>query len=235
MKNTYRFYFFKLLLSAILLLLTCGYFSVFAQNVDGTVTDIEGNSYKTVVIGNQEWMAENLKTTKYNDGTDIPLEEENKTWIAITTPAYCWYSNDQHNKDYFGALYNWHAVYTGKLCPEGWRVPTDDEWTQLTDFLGGLEIAGGKLKQSGTELWNSPNFGANNESGFSALPGGYRYGYFWGNGEFYEKGLNGYFWTSTEYTDTHARTRTVNAERAKVYQSVFVKNNGFCVRCMKDK
>ena len=235
MKNTYRFYSHGLLILAISLSLTCGYYSTYAQKAGSTLTDVEGNKYKTVVIGDQEWMAENLKTTKYNDGTDIPLEQDNKKWIAITTPAYCWVGNHIANKDIFGAFYNWQAVNTGKLCPKGWHVPTDEEWTKLTDFLGGLDVAGGKMKATGTDLWNSPNTGASNESGFSALPGGYRYGYFWGSGEFYELGLNGYFWTATEYTETHSRTRTVNAERTKVYSSVFVKNNGFSVRCVKDK
>jgi uncharacterized protein (TIGR02145 family) len=235
MENIYRFDSYVLQLLVTSLIFTCSFFYTSAQKAGTTVTDIEGNKYKTVVIGNQEWMAENLKTTKYNDGTDIPLEKENKNWITINTPAYCWYDNDIANKDIYGALYNWQAVNTGKLCPKGWRVPTDEEWAQLTDFLGGLNAAGVKLKEAGNVLWNSPNAGANNESGFTARPGGYRYGYFWGNGEFYEKGLNGYFWTATEYTETHSRTLTVNAERPKVYRSAFVKNNGFSLRCIKDK
>ncbi len=235
MKNAYRQYSQKLLLLIISLSLTCGYFNSYAQKTDNALTDIEGNKYKTVFIGDQEWMAENLKTTKYHDGTDILLVEENNEWIGITTPAYCWFGNDIANRDIFGALYNWKAVNTGKLCPEGWHVPTDEEWTQLTDFLGGLNVAGGKMKATGNDLWNSPNKESSNESGFSALPGGYRYGYFWGSGEFYEKRLNGYFWTATEYTETHSRSRTINAQRAKVYNSVFVKNNGFSVRCIKDK
>ncbi len=225
---------YTMLLWVIPVILSFGVLKIDAQTVGNTVTDIDGNKYKTVVIGDQEWMAENLKTTKYHDGTDISLEEENKEWIAITTPAYCWVSNDIANKDIFGALYNWQAVNTGKLCPKGWHVATDEEWTKLTDFLGGFDIAGGKMKATGIDFWNSPNTGASNESGFSALPGGYRYGYFWGSGDFYEKGLNGYFWTATEYTETHSWTRTVNAERTKVYRSVFVKNNGFSVRCIKD-
>jgi uncharacterized protein (TIGR02145 family) len=178
-------------------------------------------------------MQGNLKVTKLNDGTLIPDVTDMTEWVHITTSAYSWYNNDIANKDTYGALYNWYAVSSGNLCPSGWHVPSDEDWKVITDFLGGLPVAGGKMKETGTSHWNSPNFEATNESGFTAIPGGYRYGYFWGSGIFYEMGINGYFWSSTECTDTHVYTRTVNTDRTKVYRSFFVKNNGFSVRCIK--
>jgi hypothetical protein len=102
-----------------------------------TVKDIEGNVYKTITIGNQVWMAENLKTTKLNDGTGIPIVTENSSWEAINTPAYCYYDNNSSNNSVYGALYNWYAVKTNKLCPKGWHVPYDKEWTNLKPLLGG--------------------------------------------------------------------------------------------------
>ena len=228
MKNNKRFE--SLIFAFILLIFTS---EAYAQQKKGSLKDNDGNTYSTVIIGDQEWMVENLKTTKFNDGTPISNETDMTRWVQITTPAYSWYNNDAASKKVFGAVYNWYAVNTGKLCPAGWSVPSDDDWTKLTDFLGGIEAAGGKLKETGTSNWNTPNTGATNETGFSAVPGGYRYGYFWGQGTFYETGLNGYYWTATQCTDTHSWTRTLNAERPKVYRSIFVKNNGFSVRCIK--
>ena len=141
----------------------------------GTVSDIEGNIYKTIRIGNQTWMAENLKTTKYNDGELIPNITGDVEWLEFTSGAYCWYNNDgTGNKNTYGALYNWYSVNTGKLCPAGWHVPSNKEWGLLTTYLGGAEVAGYKLKEAGTNHWQSPNAGADNASGFTALPGGYR-------------------------------------------------------------
>jgi uncharacterized protein (TIGR02145 family) len=208
--------------------------SVTAQQTRGYVTDIDGNRYKTVIIGQQEWMGENLKVTRLNDGTGILHETEMSTWTRVTDPAYCWYDNDIANKEVYGALYNWLAVNTGKLCPAGWRVPGDSDWEALTFFLGGNDSAGGKLKETGTAHWNPPNTGATNETGFSAVPGGYRYGQYWGSGTYYEKGLNSYFWSGSECTPTHAWSRTAHAGNAKLYRSFFTKNKGFSVRCIKD-
>jgi len=112
----------------------------------GTITDIDGNYYTTVTIGTQVWMVENLKTTKYNDGTGIPLVTDNTVWCNLSTPGYCWYNNDETTyKNPYGALYNWHTVHTGKLCPSGWHVPTDSEWITLTSYFGGMNTAD-KLK-----------------------------------------------------------------------------------------
>ncbi|HBZ19962.1 MAG TPA: hypothetical protein DEO60_02440 [Bacteroidales bacterium] len=140
----------------------------------GTVTDIEGNCYKTIQIGTQIWMAENLKTTKYNDGNTIPNITDDREWKVSLTGAYCWYDNNSTNKNTYGALYNWEAVNMGNLCPTGWHVPGRAEYVTLTDYLGGESVAGGKLKESGTTHWNNPN-NATNESGFTALPAGNRF------------------------------------------------------------
>jgi uncharacterized protein (TIGR02145 family) len=223
----------KLLPGTLLILGLFSQIPVWGQQKTGIVKDIDGNVYKTVVIGDQEWTTENLRTSRFSDGTPIANETDMTKWVQINTPAYSWCNNDIVNKSPYGALYNWYAVNSGKLCPAGWHVPTDAEWTKLTGLLGGADVAGGKLKAAGTDHWKSPNTGATNETGFSAVPAGYRYGYFWGQGTFYEMGLNGYYFTSTECTDTHIWTRTLNAGNTKVYRSIFVKNNGFSVRCIK--
>ena len=151
-----------------------------AMTAEPTVVDIDGNVYHTVTIGTQVWMVENLKTTKYNDGTAIPLVTDSAAWDELTTPGYCWYNNDSATyKNPYGALYNWYAVSTGKLAPTGWHVPTDSEWAVLTTYVGntyygGLDSAGGALKSTDKTYWLSPNTGATNSSGFSALPGGFR-------------------------------------------------------------
>lgn len=145
-----------------------------------SVSDIDGNIYKTIQIGAQAWMAENLKTTKFNDGSPIPYIADATDWSQLSAPGYCWYNNDAESfKTVIGALYNWYTTDVagngGKnVCPSGWHVPTDPEWTILTDYLGGLSVAGGKLKESGISHWQSPNINASNESGFTAIPGGYR-------------------------------------------------------------
>jgi uncharacterized protein (TIGR02145 family) len=137
------------------------------------IKDADGNIYHAVTIGTQTWMVENLKTTKYNDGTPIPLVTDNIAWGRLTTPGYCWYNNDSATySNPYGALYNWYAVTTGKLAPPGWHVPTVAEWDTLITFLGGVMVAGSALKSTGTTYWHPPNSGATNSSGFSALPGG---------------------------------------------------------------
>ena len=140
-----------------------------------TVTDIDGNVYNTVTIGTQTWMKENLKTTKLNDGSDITQISDNSIWGFYTSKAYCWYNNDKITyKDTYGAIYNLSTVATRKLCPIGWHVPSDNEWSILAKNLGGANVAGAKLKESGTLHWTAPNSEATNGSGFTALPGGYR-------------------------------------------------------------
>jgi len=197
------------------------------------VHDTDGNVYNTVIIGNQVWMAENLKTTKFNDGTSITLTTSNNDW-HIHTPSYCWYNNDVTNKNKYGALYNWYAVNTAKLAPKGWHVATDDEWTILTNFLG-ESIAGGALKKTGTAFWKYPNMGATNLYGFSAFPGGYRMY----SGEFYYKGETGYYWTSSEnknYANLDAWSRSVHYANKVVARGSdgYGMQYGFSVRCIKD-
>jgi len=202
----------------------------------GTLTDIEGNKYKIVKIGNQWWMAENLRTKMYNDNTPIPLVTDNSSWISLTTPAYCWYNNDKAaNENTYGALYNWFTVNAssngGKnVCPTGWHVPSDNEWTTLIMHLGGESVAGGKLKEIGISHWNNPNTGATNETGFSALPGGLRsnngtYGY-----------INGFglWWSSTEIDTYNARNRNLFSDNSAVYPFDYDKKIGMSVRCIKD-
>lgn len=199
---------------------------------DGILTDIEGNSYKTVIIGTQVWMAENLKTTTYKDRTAIPLVTNITSWSKLTMPGYCWYNNTIANKDTYGALYNWHTVSTGNLCPTGWHVPTDAEWTVLTTYLGGDSVAGNKLRETGNNHWNSPNTGATNITGFTALPGGWRSG----DGTFRFIGDIGYWWSSTEYLNFYALSLGMMLVTSNVERNDYgyYKDYGFSVRCLKD-
>ena len=202
-----------------------------------TVTDVDGNVYTIVVIGTQSWLGQNLKTTRFNDGQAISLVTNNNTWDTLTNPAYCWYDNNQAYKEPYGALYNWYAVDPasngGKnICPEGWHVPSDEEWTALTNSLGGANVAGGLLKESGTAHWNPPNTGATNETGFTALPGGYR-----GTaGSFVEMGVDGRWHSSTGHPTFmgSAYYRNMTSNSAQVYRHYLGKKMGFSVRCLKD-
>jgi uncharacterized protein (TIGR02145 family) len=203
-----------------------------------TISDIDGNVYKTITIGNQVWMKENLKTTKYNDGKAIPLVKDDMVWKELTTPAFCWNYNDETaNKNKYGALYNWYTVNTNKLCPRGWHVPTNAEWTILTTYLGGESVAGGKLKETGITHWESPNTGATNEKGFTALPGGSRnyagaFNYTGSNVIFFRS--NGCWWSSTGLSDFNAYYRRLYNSLSEVYSSLSVKQFGYSIRCMKD-
>jgi uncharacterized protein (TIGR02145 family) len=204
---------------------------IIPNNYAGLMSDIDGNTYKTVTIGTQIWMAENLRVVRYNNGTTIPLVTDNTAWAGLTTPGYCWYNNDAAtNKTTYGALYNWYTVNTGNLCPTGWHVPTDAEWTTLTTYLNGESVAGGKLKETGTAHWASPNTGATNETGFTALPGGYR-NY---NGTFNNIGYYGYWWSSTETSTTNAWNRLLNYNFSNVFRDFNNKEFGFSVRCLRD-
>jgi uncharacterized protein (TIGR02145 family) len=190
-----------------------------------TVTDIDGNIYNSVIIGTKVWMAENLKTTKFNDGTAIPLVTDPAKWNNLTTPGYCWYNDSSIYRNTYGALYNWYAASIGNLAPTGWHVATDSEW----NMLGGQNDGGG-LKEAGTTHWGSPNSGATNATGFSALPGGFR-----ANGAFSEIGAMGYWWSSTAYNTTEAYYFLLSSGNA--YFNSFNsggKMEGFSVRCVKD-
>jgi uncharacterized protein (TIGR02145 family) len=171
-----------------------------------TVTDIDGNTYNTVQIGTQVWMSENLKTSRYRNGGSIPYVVGNSDWQALTTGAWSNYNHDAANDPIYGKLYNWYTTLGDTLCPTGWGVPTDDEWTTLTTYLGGESVAGGKMKSVGTAYWNDPNTGATNESGFSVLPGGARNT----DGSFFNIRFSAFFWSATENDLTNSSRGTAS-------------------------
>jgi uncharacterized protein (TIGR02145 family) len=199
-----------------------------------TVQDIDGNVYNTVTIGTQTWTVENLMTTRFDDGTPIPLVTDNSVWASSNAPAYCWFNNDAATyQATYGALYNWYSINPvsngGKnICPTGWHAPTDPDWTSLTTFLGGLSVAGGKLKETGTLHWQTPNTGATNETGFSALPGGSRDM----SGAFTPIGTVGYFWTVTMYSPIEGWNRNIDYNSNGVNSFYNYKQSGFSVRCL---
>jgi uncharacterized protein (TIGR02145 family) len=192
-----------------------------------TVMDIDGNLYPIVQIGNQCWTKENLRTTKYNNGSVIQNVTVDSVW-GILTPTWCNYNNDSANDTIYGKLYNWYAVSAGNMCPTGWHVPSDAEWTILTDYLGGATVAGGKLKS--VTGWNPPNTAATNESGFSALPAGYRFAYFGFDGV----GDYGDFWSSSESSAVDAWGLYLNYNHGNTNRGADDKRIGFPVRCLKD-
>jgi len=205
--------------------------SVAVVAIPGTVTDIDGNIYHSDTIGIQIWMVENLKVTKYNDGSPIPLIKDGHAWSMLTTAGYCWYNNDATAlKNNYGALYNWIAVNTGNLCPTGWHVPSDNEWSILTTYLGGENKGGGKLKESGISHWGTPNDGATNSSGFTALPAGYRQD----DGSFYNIKDDDNWWSITMSDTKSAWGRNVNYNYSYVTRDSYNKKFGFSVRCLKD-
>ncbi|GEM_PF-853591 len=226
---------------------TSAVWSFTVQNSGITVTDVDGNVYHTVTIGTQTWMVENLKTTKYRDGTSIPNVTDATAWAALATPAYCWYNNDAAtNKSTYGALYNWYAVNTAKLAPTGWHVPTDAEWTTLQNYLiaNGYNYdgttTGNKIAKSmaATTNWSSytgtgtigNDLTKNNSSGFTALPGGCRFS----NGTFDTIGYYGYWWSSTEGGTTDAWFRYLYYGGGNLYGGYDTKSYGFSVRCVRD-
>jgi len=207
------------------------------------ITDFEGNIYKTIQIGTQVWMSENLKATKFNDGTDITKVEGNSDWNTTITPAYCFYNNDESsNKEVYGAIYNFYAVASNKLCPAGYHVAGDDEFKTLEMYLGMTSVQanssdfrgtdeGGKMKENGYSHWNSPNTGATNSSGFTALPGGFRHV----SGSFMELGTAAHYWTSTSYNSSQAWCRNLQYDKSTVKRTNYVnKIDGKSVRCIKD-
>jgi uncharacterized protein (TIGR02145 family) len=207
----------------------------FIGKLGPNITDVDGNSYKTVTIGAQTWMAENLKTSKYNDGTQIPNVTDYTNWSQLTTGAWAYYNNDSANYAKFGKLYNWYAVNyetngNKNVCPTGWHVPTDAEWTVLTDYLGGEGVAGGKMKEVGTTSWSSPNTDATNTSLFTGLPGGGRDN----DGSYYFIGYGGYWWSSTEYGTSNAWSRGLYYGLGYAGRGNDVKRFGFSVRCLRD-
>ena len=218
-------------------------------------TDGDGNIYNTVVIGTQVWLTENLKTTKYIDGTSIPNITDSTAWSDLTTGAYCNYDNNTGNSDTYGRLYNWYAIDNNtaskmasnggrKICPTGWHMPTDAEWTTLTDYLTnngfGYEASGDDIAKSmaATSGWTAygtlgtvgNDQASNNSSGFSALPSGYRKS----TGLFVYVGLSDYWWNSSEVSTSHAYSRTMRYNNISVSSGNYLKQDGFSVRCVKD-
>ncbi|NOU17214.1 MAG: hypothetical protein HOO91_06610 [Bacteroidales bacterium] len=237
----------KLVISGTMGLFTCNlpgltsglkyYARAYATNSAGTgygkeinfttfaLVDNDKNYYNAITIGTQTWMKENLKTTKYRDSSTITHIADNTTWTTQITGAYCWYDNDINNKTTYGALYNFYTMVDNRnLCPTGWHVPTDTEWTTLTDYLGGESMAGGELKAIST-LWNDPNTGANNSRGFTAFPGGYRRE----DGSYYGIGNGGYWWSGTEAWD-----RKLYYDQSSIGRYDGKKGYGLSVRCVKD-
>jgi uncharacterized protein (TIGR02145 family) len=195
------------------------------------VEDTDGNCYETIQIGEQLWMAENLKVTHYNDGDEIPYPS-NEDWSSYDEGHYGVYDNDPSNADIYGNLYNWAVVDDDRgVCPDGWHVPTDEEYTVLTDYLGGVSVAGGKMKEAGYEHWASPNEGATNESGFAGLPAGYRST---NSGNYYSMGGDGNFWSSSESSSSDAWYRTLGFNGSNVHRGNYNLRIGFSIRCLKD-
>jgi uncharacterized protein (TIGR02145 family) len=204
--------------------------SIDSSSVDRiyNLVDNDWNSYAVVKIGKQYWMAENLKTTKFNDGSSIPAISDYKVWSSLVSPGYCLYNNNpERYRNKYGVLYNGYTVSTGKLCPVGWHVPSSEEWQTLTNYCG-KNAAGGQLKE--TDNWMSPNTGATNETGFAALPGGSR-----GNlGSFMDIGIRGHWWSSTENDNSDVWNRTMSYSDSNVTGSSDHKKSGLSVRCLKD-
>jgi uncharacterized protein (TIGR02145 family) len=196
-----------------------------------TVKDIDGNIYLTINVGKQIWIAENLKTTKFNDGKPIKLVTDDKAWEQSKTAAYCWYKNDIKNKDVYGALYNWYTIKTGKLCPKNWHVPTASEWESMLTFLGDPSEAGDKLKEEGTAHWKNLTSNATNEFDFTALPSGMRLrsGIFPVYGDLYA-----IWWSSTTHSNIDAWNCGLHNDSSILFHGYDNFQNGFSVRCIMD-
>jgi uncharacterized protein (TIGR02145 family) len=198
------------------------------------LVDIDGNAYRTVVIGTQTWMAENLKVTKYRNGDNITHITTNSDWVNDTDGAYGYYDDNTTLRDTYGMLYNWYAVDNSSgLCPEGWQVPTSAEFTVLYDYLENIDSkVGGQLKETGTDHWQIEYSGTSNSSGFTGLPAGnrdYNYGTYW------DLGNNTFFWTSDSHNFSNAKYRILYYNSSTLF---LLSNNrkqyGFSVRCLED-
>ncbi|HEY5535547.1 MAG TPA: fibrobacter succinogenes major paralogous domain-containing protein [Ignavibacteria bacterium] len=220
MKQTYKFL-FAILMAAMI-------FSFGANKSISQVTDIDGNTYKTITIGKQVWFSENLNVEHYRNGDVIPQVQDKEEWASLTSGAWCYYDNNSGNGTTYGKLYNWYAVNDSRgLAPEGWHVSTDEEFTKLYDFLGGADIAGNKMKS--TNGWDE-NGNGTNSSDFSGLPGGYRNH----DGYFGNLGRNGCFWTSTDFNSINAWFRNLVFSLSDVIRHNYLYVNGLYVRCVKD-
>lgn len=199
--------------------------------ISGSVTDIDGNVYKTIRVGSQVWMAENLKVNHYQNGDAIPNITSGSVWSTLTSGGYCDYNNTPSNSDVYGKIYNWGVVTDSRLvAPAGWHIPTDAEWTTLTDFLGGLTVAGGKMKEKGTTHFRSPNNGATNEYNFTGLPNGYRNST---AGAYIGIKDNAAWWSSTEISSV-PKCRYLGSDYFYVIRGDANKMDGFGIRCIKN-
>jgi uncharacterized protein (TIGR02145 family) len=209
------------------------------RTLDGTVTDYDNNSYNTIKIGNQEWMTGNLRTTHYSNGDLIPTTTPQILNIsAETEPKYQWtyfnqwiYTSNPPDLSVYGKLYTWYAATDSRnICPTGWHLPSDAEWSELITYLGGNDVAGGKLKEALNFRWENPNMGATNESGFTALPSGYRNN----TGQFLLLYGASYWWSATESTAVESYGMFCGAETTKAIRTTGNKVSGFSVRCIKN-
>ncbi len=205
---------------------------------DTAAQDMDSNIYKVIYIGDQEWMAEDLRTTKYNDGTPIANVTDAAEWVSLSSPAYCWYMNDETHKIPNGALYNWYAVNTEKLCPVGWHVPSDSEWKILEMALGmsqnDADQDGWRGTNEGNKIKNTTGWisgSGTNESGFSAIAGGLRD---WDDAAFYWLGYYSHWWTSTEGDSYTAWDRDISYTSTAIFRYPNNKNYGMSVRCLKN-
>jgi uncharacterized protein (TIGR02145 family) len=204
--------------------------SIYINITAQTVSDYDGNVYTTVTIGNQQWLVENLKVTHFRNGDPIPLVTDSAAWTQLNTGAYCWYNNNIENKATYGALYNWFTtIDERKIAPQGWHVPTEAEWVELIEYLGGYEIAGGKMKESGTTHWFPPNTGATNSSGFTGLPGGVRLVQGFGGME-----IVGDWWSCTYDAGEIAHARSLYYKDTLAYDAKGPCIYGYSIRCLKD-
>lgn len=196
------------------------------------VTDVDGNSYSVITIGSQCWLGENLKVTRFRDGSPIPEVTDGDTWKNAMTAAMVSYNNDNANDASYGKLYNWYAVGDPRgICPEGFHVPHDNEWAVLTDYLDPEgDYAGGRMKEVGTDNWLAPNAGANNSSGFTGLPSGMRFR----EGQFEHIGLRGLFWSTRQDGSFEAYFLTLTYDTPVAHRTVIFKQSGFSCRCVKD-
>lgn len=210
---------------------------------NGVVIDIDSNIYSTVKVGKYLWMTENLRTTTYKNGLKIPNVKDNNTWISTDSGAYCWYNNDTSNAKVYGALYNWYAVNTGNLCPDGWRVPSDEEWKYLEGYVDtkfcigdsswnsiGLRGNDAGLRLKTKSGWSIDGNGTDHFN-FSALPSGERLSR---NGKYFIMGSNGFWWSSTEYNTHRAWYRSIIYTYNGVMRYFHDKQFGFSVRCLRD-
>ena len=192
-----------------------------------SIRDGDGNVYKPITIGNQTWLLENLKTTKYNDGTTIALVNDNAAWASTTSAAFCWYGKNESNKNVYGALYNYYAVENGKICPKGWRVPFVEDWVALIDATGKEAGAGMNLKEEGTAHWLE---GGTNQYGFTALPGGQRLD----DGTFEKLQSLASFWTNLPIDQNDSYCYYMKSDESTATKIVTNKKSGASIRCIKN-